>query len=48
MIESLGCNSLSDRRIDYRKKLFNKFITTDVREEVVGTVPLTHGAYYSS
>ena len=36
MIESLGWNSLSDRRLDYRRKLFNKFLTTDLREEVVG------------
>ena len=38
MIESLGWKSLSDRRLDYRRKLFNKFITTDLREEVVDIV----------
>ena len=36
MIESLGWNLLSDRRIDYLRKLFNKFLITDLREEVVG------------
>ena len=36
MIESLGWSLLSDRRLNYRRKLFNKFLTMDFKEEVVG------------
>ena len=38
MIKSLGWNSLSDRRLDYHRKLFDKFVTTDLGEEIVDVV----------
>ena len=33
MIESLGGKSFTDRRLDYRRKLFYKFLPTDLKEK---------------